>query len=161
MEKPHFDKRARQAVAAILKAIKNWQAHHFHSGLILDKQKPFFSPDGNFHQIDAGWTSNIDSVSWEANNYPVLCPGFAVKLTNIESQVFENDKEELLSLRDQGCELGWLIEPQSELVYVFQPGYPLQQIPTFDYYLDGRQVLDGFEFPLRNLRYESESSDDD
>ncbi len=160
MEKHHFDKRAKPSAIAILKALKNWQASHFHCGLILDEQKPFFSPNGNFHQIDAGWTSKTDGASWEADNYPILCPGFAVKLTTVDSQVFEKDKEEILSLRDQGCELSWLIEPQSEFVYVFQPGYPLQQIPTFDYYLDGRQVLDGFEFPLRNLRYESESSDD-
>lgn len=160
MEKPHFDKGPMPSATAILKALKSWQTHHPYNGLILDKEKPFFSPDGNLHQIDAGWALKIDSDSVEADDYPVLCPGFAVRFTSTDSHVFEKDKEELLSLRNQGCELSWLIEPQSEFVYVFQPGCPLQQIPTFDYYLDGRHVLDGFEFPLRNLRYESESSDD-
>lgn len=160
MAKPHFFKSGGHSATAILKALENWQAQHRYKGAILDRLKPFYSPDGNLHQIDAGWTLEADPASWESENYPVLCPGFAVKLTSIDSHVFKRDKEELLSLRDQGCSLSWLIEPHSELVYIFQPGYPLHQIPTFDYYLDGRKALDGFEFPLRNLRYESESSDD-
>lgn len=145
-----------EKVSPILDALQSWQQTVDQSGVLMDREMPFYSEDGQFHSMDAGW---INQNAWDkrikasTNGYPYLCPDFIVKITEAKEPDFSQDKLEFLSLRDQGCQLGWLIEPYGEYVYVFQPGYPVHQIPTFDYYINGREVLEGFEFPLKCLRY--------
>jgi hypothetical protein len=145
-------------VTFILETLEKWQQTSGQGGVLMDGSLPFFSADGSPHQVDAGW---IPEHAWSqrtlsnGQRQPCLTPSFAVKVTSADEPEFSRNHAEMVNLRDQGCQLGWLIEPTAEYVYVFQPGYPVHQIPTFDYYIDGRGVLQGFEFPLRCLRYAS------
>lgn len=156
MVKPDSHRKTNKLANPIITALKKWRDTNSCQGLILDNQIPFFTPDGQFHQLDAGWTVELgykQQVQSHDEIYTPFCPSFAVRITTAQPDLFKQDEAELINLRDQGCKLGWLVEPESEWVYILQPGYQIHQIPTFDYYLDGRDVLQGFEFPLRNLRY--------
>lgn len=152
----HSHKRAKTPAYPILTALINWQADHAQHGQILDKETPFCTNDGERHYLDAGW-ANADYWDYcyeeDGKAYPLLLPDFAVKICTSQAISCQKAENELLKLRAQGCPLGWLIAMDQECVHVFQPGLAVQQIPTFDYFLDGRSVLKGFEFPLRNLRY--------
>ena len=145
-----------QRITLILEALEKWQQMTGQEGILLDQSITFYSADSQAHQLDAGWVPewiwSQRSVA-EAGGKPYLNPSFAVKLTGPDDPEFSRNQAEMATLRDHGCQLGWLIEPSAEYVYIFQPGLPVHQIPTFDYYIDGREVLKGFEFPLRCLRY--------
>lgn len=142
--------------APILEFLEEWQQTTGQSGILLDSSLTFYTRDGALHRVDAGWVSHHQWKQQRSHRSKAalsLCPSFVVKFTAVEDEQFEQHHSEMMQLRDQGCQLGWLIDPKAEHVYVFQPGFPVHQVPTFDYYVSGRSVLQGFEFPLKCLRY--------
>ncbi len=143
----------------ITEALRSWQQQFaYDQGVIIDNTISFKLSEGSkTHQINAGWINRKD---WEAaheqigkDEVPIFCPDFLVKLTASDPESLSDCQNEMATFRDNGCPLGWLIEPEHEQVYIFKPNEQIHQIPTFDYYLDGRDVLKGFEFPLKGLRY--------
>ena len=146
-----------QQASKIIDALEEWQNKQSRTkGVIIDATKPFKFKDGQIHKVDGGW---IKAANWEEalkqqkNGYPQIAPDFIVKFSAPDFQILESTKAEMAQLRDYGCPLGWLIEPKSETVFIYQPHQQIHQIPTFDYYIDGRGVLTDFEFPLKKLRF--------
>ena len=148
--------KSNQLAGKIIEGIQAWQ-HEYASedGLILNRNLPFQLPGGQVHRVDAGWIGyhgNETGQPITANQPPVICPAFVVNFSSPEPRELEAAQVDMTRFRDSGCALGWLIEPENEQVLIYQPHEPVHQVATFDYYLDGRSVLKGFEFPLKKLR---------
>lgn len=150
--------KSQQLAGEVINALKSWQQNfEYDQGVIIDNNVSFKVSENSYsHQINVGWLNKKD---WEGahqmadDDLPIFCPDFIVKFTTSNPDTLTELQTEMATFRDHGCPLGWLIEPEHEQVYIFKPNEQVHQIPTFDYYLDGRDVLKGFEFPLKRLRY--------
>lgn len=49
---------------------------------------------------------------------------------------------------DNGCRLGWLIDPQNEQVFLYRMDGSVGIVKSFDDPLSGENVLPGFELQL-------------
>ncbi len=146
-----------QSAEKVITALNKWQQHFLsHQGKILDSSINFQLKDGTEHHVDAGWVNKADWLVFQENKgtgSAILCPDFVVKFFISSQSSLSDLKSEMTDFKENGCPLGWLIEPEKEEVFIFKPEEQIHQIPTFDYYLDGRDILRGFEFPLKRLRY--------
>lgn len=53
---------------------------------------------------------------------------------------------------NNGCRLGWLVDPSNETVTIYQSGVEPQVVKGFDKSMAGGDVLPGFELDLKELR---------
>lgn len=53
---------------------------------------------------------------------------------------------------DNGCRLGWLIDPRTEEVHIYRADGSVSVLHGFDHVLSGEDVLPGFSFALNLLR---------
>lgn len=109
------------------------------------------SPDGAFVVMD----------KWKAlpllkrKKFALLCPDFIVELMS-ETDKLNDLKDKMTEWIENGCRLGWLIDPMDEKAYIYRANGEVQEVSTFDEKLSGEDVLDGFDFDLSELREEVE-----
>ena len=75
-----------------------------------------------------------------------LCPNFVVELVSLVNRL-ENLQRKMDEYLANGCQLGWLIDPDNKQVYVYRPGQPVQVLdnpPT----VSGDPELPGFVLDL-------------
>ena len=78
-----------------------------------------------------------------------LCPDFAIELRS-ESDSLSELQNKMQEYLDNGLSLGWLIDPQSQQVEVYQPNCELKILsqPTS---VSGEDVLPGFTLDLTDI----------
>jgi Uma2 family endonuclease len=52
---------------------------------------------------------------------------------------------------DNGCRLGWLLDPARKQAFVYRPGQAPEALSGFDQQLSGEDVLPGFVLDLGQL----------
>jgi len=52
---------------------------------------------------------------------------------------------------ENGCQLGWLIDPIEKKSYVYKPKSNVEEVIEFDKKLIGGDLLPGFELDLKRL----------
>ena len=65
-------------------------------------------------------------------------------------QSLKKAREKLAHSTNNGCPLGWLIDPYRQIVEVFRPGQPEERLAP-DGVLDGDPVLPGFLLPVADV----------
>lgn len=80
--------------------------------------------------------------------YPELAPDLVVEIRS-PSQSLADLQHKLRAWLQAGCQLGWLIDPDSRRVFVHTP--ERVRLVAADESLDGGVVLPGFVLPLREL----------
>lgn len=80
-----------------------------------------------------------------------VCPEFVSELRS-KSDSLPQLKAKMQKWIDNGCELGWLIDPVAEKFYIYTPNNPVQELLGFDKKLFGGTRLPGFELDLTKLR---------
>lgn len=130
----------------------NWVEENLDLGEGFDSSTLFTLPSGAKRSPDASWVSR---ERWDAltqqqqDGYPPLCPDFVVELrspTDILSELQAKMREYI----DNGCRLGWLINPQDRTVEIYRLGQTVAvlQSPTS---LSGEDVLPGFVLDLQRI----------
>ncbi|HEY0740554.1 MAG TPA: Uma2 family endonuclease [Chryseosolibacter sp.] len=122
-------------------------------GECVDSNTGFFLKDGSMRSPDAAWISHerLKAVDpSELKKFPHLCPNFVVELRS-SSDSLKQLKEKMIEWIQNGCELGWLIDPETEIVHVYE-GESQSTHNGFDTPLSGEPVLPGFQFILADLR---------
>ena len=141
--------------AEINRQLANWN-HRYKLGEVADSSGGFVLPDHSVKSPDAAWTSNdrIMALSSEERerNFSAVCPDFVIELKS------KTDAIEVLKLKmkmwiENGCRLGWLIDPDKEIVYVFSNVNVSVHI-GFDLPISGEPVLMRFELVLGELRFQ-------
>lgn len=123
-------------------------------GVIFDSSTGFRLPNGAIRSPDAAW---IAKERWEAlseaqqEKFPPLCPDFVVELKS-ESDPLKAAQEKMGEWLENGCRLGWLLDPQGQKAYVYRPGVPVAEREGFTHQLSGEDVLPGFALDLNLLR---------
>lgn len=123
-------------------------------GIVFDSSTGFRLPNGATRGPDAAWVSN---AQWAAltpdqwKQFPPVCPAFVAELMS-ESDTLPNVEAKLREYMDNGCQLGWLIDPKTEEVRIYRADGSVSVLHDFNQKLSGEAVLPGFEFDLMLLR---------
>ena len=123
-------------------------------GETVDSDTGFYLSNGAMRNPDAAWISHerLSKISKdELNSFPHLCPDFIVELKS-KSDSIEDLKIKMNEWMDNGCRLGWLIDADTEIVFVYEQGKSANEHIGFDKNLVGGTVLPNFELVLSELR---------
>jgi len=118
-------------------------------GVVFDSSGGFRLPNGAERSPDAAW---IPLAKWEAlseaeqERFLPLCPDFVIELRS-PSDNLNTLRAKLAEYRDNGCQLGWLLNRQDRQVEIYRPSRDVEIVanPTT---LSGEEVLPGFVLDL-------------
>jgi len=120
------------------------------AGKVFDSSTGFELPQGSDRSPDAAW---IPQAKWEAltpeqrRGFLPLCPDFAIELLS-PSDSWHQRTLKMEEYRNNGCRLGWLIDPKSKRVGIYRPDQAVEILDTPDY-LSGEDVLPEFILDVR------------
>ncbi len=103
---------------------------------------------------DAAWVSHerLKKVSKEdLEKFPHLCPDFIVELRS-KGDTIKELREKMSEWIVNGCRLGWLIDADEEIVYVYRSGKRVSTHTNFNKSISGEPELPGFKLLLSELR---------
>ena len=104
---------------------------------------------------DAAFVTN---ERWQAltgeqrKKFPPLAPDFIIELRSSSDTVTSLRQKIQDDWMAAGCRLAWLIDPDTETVYVYRADGSVQILKSFDEELTGEDVLPGLTFVLSDLR---------
>ncbi|WP_310392186.1 Uma2 family endonuclease [Hymenobacter sp.] len=133
--------------------LAHWNRQHA-QGIVFDSSAGFTLSMGAMLSPDASW---IAQARWDAlsaddrRGFARICPDFVAELLSPTDRLTETMRK-LEHWLEAGAQLGWLVAPATESVYVFEPGQPVRPVVGFDQDLVAGPLLPGFRLQLRRLR---------
>lgn len=124
------------------------------TGRAFDSSTGFVLPNGATRSPDAAWVrqGRLGALTPEQRQaFLPLCPDFVVELRSRTDSLTELQAK-MTEYRDNGAELGWLIDPHSDpqTVYVYRPGRDVEEVERPDQ-LSADPELPGFTLDLRPI----------
>ncbi|MDX1943403.1 MAG: Uma2 family endonuclease [Saprospiraceae bacterium] len=122
-------------------------------GYTFDSSTGFALPNGAKRSPDVSW---IIKDRWEAltqaekEDFAPLCPDFCIELRS-KTDRLNNIKAKLEEYIENGCRLGWLVDPIEKQVFIYRQDGSTEILKGFNKKLSGEDVLPGFEFDLNIL----------
>jgi Uma2 family endonuclease len=122
------------------------------TGKTFDSSTGFSLPRGSDRSPDAAW---IPIEKWNAlttaqrKKFLPLCPDFVIELLS-PTDSWIKGLAKMQEYQDNGCRLGWLIDPESKRVAIFRLGQPIEILEA-PVSLSGEDVLLGFVLNLENI----------
>ena len=123
-------------------------------GYAFDSSTGFTLPNNAMRSPDAAW---IEKSKWETlpekekESFAHICPDFIIELKS-KSDSLKNLQEKMEEWLSNGCLLGWLIDFENEIVFIYRQNDSLEKINFFDKKISGEDVLHGFELDLSELK---------
>ncbi|MDO7853807.1 Uma2 family endonuclease [Hymenobacter convexus] len=139
----------------LTRQLANWNVET-ELGKTFDSSAGFTLDTGAMLSPDASW---IAREHWNAlspddrRGFARICPDFVVELLSPTDRLTDTMRK-MEHWLEAGARLGWLIAPDTESVYIFEPGRPVRPVVGFDQNLVAGPVLPGFALELRRLRAE-------
>jgi Uma2 family endonuclease len=121
-------------------------------GQIFDSSTGFSLPNGGDRSPDLSW---IPQIKWdqltpeERRGFLPLCPDFVVELLS-PSDSWGQGQKKMEEYQQNGCRLGWLIDPKQQQVAIYRSSQPTEILIAPEI-LSGEDVLIGFELDVRFL----------
>jgi len=121
-------------------------------GKSFDSSTGFSLPSGSDRSPDLAW---IPIEKWEALDPSVrqgflpLCPDFVVEILSPTDSWIQTQAK-MQEYMDNGCRLGWLLDPKAKRVMIYRQGQAPQLVEDPET-LSGEDVLPGFTLPIRNI----------
>nr|WP_318657958.1 Uma2 family endonuclease [Pseudanabaena sp. ABRG5-3] len=122
------------------------------TGKTFDSSTGFSLPRGSDRSPDAAW---IPIEKWNAlspeqrKKFLPLCPDFVIELLS-PTDSWIKGLAKMQEYQDNGCRLGWLIDPESKRVAIYRLGQPVEVLEA-PVSLSGEDVLLGFVLNLENI----------
>jgi Uma2 family endonuclease len=140
---------------ALLSALAAWNRSE-RRGFVFDSSAAFFLPDGSLRMQDVSWLSRerlAQVPEQDRDRFMHVVPEFVVEVKS-RTDRWEDLVAKLHNWISNGSRLAWLIDPENERALVFRAGTNhLQEVTSFEEVLSGEEVLKGFTFDLRELRF--------
>lgn len=120
------------------------------TGVVFDSSTGFKLPNGAIRSPDTAW---IAQARWDAltpqerKGFAPICPDFVLELVS-ESDDVEVLQAKMQEYMENGCQLGWLIDPKTRQVEIYRVGQPVERLQA-PQSLSGENVLSGFVLDLR------------
>lgn len=133
---------------------RGWNKQH-RQGRIFDSSTAFRLPSTAVRSADAAFVTN---ERWQTltgeqrKKFPPLAPDFIIELRSSSDTVTSLRQKIQDDWMAAGCRLAWLIDPDTETVYVYRADGSVQILKSFDEELTGEDVLPGLTFVLSDLR---------
>lgn len=121
-------------------------------GIVFDSSTGFKLPNGATYSPDVAWILNErwNSLTDEQQDkFVPLCPDFVVEIRS-PSQTLEHQKFKMQEFMENGCRLGWLVDPFERMTHVYRPKVETEEVP-FVQPLFGGQVLEGLQVTLAEI----------
>lgn len=121
-------------------------------GVVFDSSTGFKLPDGAIRSPDTAW---IAQARWDAltlqerQGFAPICPDFVLELVS-ESDDVEVLQAKMQEYMENGCRLGWLIDPRTREVEIYRAGKPIEKLQA-PQSLSGETILPGFVLDLRRI----------
>jgi Uma2 family endonuclease len=129
----------------------NWNRRSL-AGKAFDSSSGFRLPNGAIRSPDIAW---VACDRWEAltpdqrKGFAPICPDFVIELAS-ETDIFEVLQAKMQEYIENGCRLGWLINPKVKAVEVYRPRQSVE-IVSFSTPLSGEDVLPGLVIDLQSI----------
>ena len=121
-------------------------------GKTFDSSTGFSLPKGSDRSPDAAW---ISLTKWESltpeqrKGFLPLCPEFLIELLS-PSDSWKQGQVKMEEYMDNGCLLGWLIDPKSKRVAIYRQGQ-LIEILNDPKTLSGENILPNFVLEIGTM----------
>jgi len=132
--------------------LKSYQ-RKFKTGIAFDSSGGFILPNKAMRSPDASWIARDrweNLTPEEKRKFPPLCPDFIIELLS-ESDDLAQTKKKMTEWMDNGCKLGWLIDPFQRKVYIYKPNQQIRIHEGFETSISGEDILPEFDLPLNEL----------
>lgn len=122
-------------------------------GVVFDSSIGFTLPNEAIRSPDAAWIQwdrwNDLTEAQQRYQFSPIAPDFVVELRS-NSDDLETLQAKMQEYRDNGVQLGWLIDSQPKQVEIYRLGQPTEILrsPTV---LSGEIILPGFELNLNKI----------
>lgn len=137
--------------AAIISALDTW-AQRDGRGYVFDSSTGFTLADGSMRSPDAAW---IEAARWNAlskadqNRFSPICPDFLIELRSQTDDLAQLEAKMARWILN-GAKLGWLIDPERQVVGVYRPG-DRPEVHRHPPSVRGDGVLAGFELVMARI----------
>ncbi|NJL98250.1 MAG: Uma2 family endonuclease [Synechococcaceae cyanobacterium SM2_3_2] len=121
-------------------------------GKSFDSSTGFSLPLGSDRSPDLAW---IPMQTWEAldpslrQGFLPVCPDFVVEIIP-PTDSWIRTQAKMQEYMDNGCRLGWLLDPKSRRVLIYRQGQEPQLLEDPET-LSGEDVLPGFTLRIRDI----------
>jgi Uma2 family endonuclease len=137
--------------AEISMQLRQW-AKREGTGTTTDSSGGFILPNTAVRSPDAAWIRHdrLATLSAEQRKkFLPLCPDFALELRSPTDSlsVLQDKMQEYM---DNGAQLGWLIDPVRQQVFIYRPNLPVEQLDKPDS-VSVETLLPGFRLDLREI----------
>lgn len=122
-------------------------------GQVFDSSTAFRLLDTSVKSPDVAVVAQArweDLTAEEQEKFPPVCPDFVVEIKSASDRLKEAQTK-MQEWMENGCRLAWLIDPQTQIVYIYQAGKEVSEVNGFTQMLSGEEVLPGFAFDLNLL----------
>ncbi len=119
------------------------------SGDAFDSNTNFVLPSGAARSPDAAWISNARLATLtreQKRRFLPLCPEFVIELKS-PSDRLPRLKAKMQEWIENGAQLGWLIDPDTRMVYIYRPGANPDEVKNADF-VAGEGPVTGFVLDL-------------
>ena len=123
-------------------------------GISFSSATGFILPNGAMRSPDASWMSQErwDSIpKGQTQKFLTVMPDFVVEVLSPSDQL-NKAKDKMQEWIDNGVRLAWLVDVKGEQTFIYREDGSIEIIKGFQHTLQGEEVLEGFEFDLRQLR---------
>jgi len=137
----------------IYSAVSHWNKKN-NAGRVFDSSAGFFLQDGSLRSPDVAWMPLNEwknQIKESKKSFLKYCPDFVVEVKS-QSDRLKDLKEKMENWILNGSKLGWLIDPETEKVWIYRPNEKPEELTGFDHTLSGETILSGFTFNLSDLR---------
>ncbi|MEZ4904269.1 MAG: Uma2 family endonuclease [Spirosomataceae bacterium] len=131
--------------------IKLWSKKN-KAGIVFGSATGFTLPDSSVKSPDVAW---IRRERWEAvppalrKKFAPICPDFVVEVIS-ESDTWPEHEDKMREWLANGCQLGWLIDPNEQTYMVFAPSNTKPSKLAFGI-INGGDLLEGLTIDLQTI----------
>lgn len=131
--------------------IKIWNKQS-HNGVVFPSSTGFTLPDTSIKSPDVAW---IRRDRWEQvppalrKKFAPICPDFVVEVIS-ESDTWAEHEDKMREWILNGCQMGWLIDPNEKSYMIFTPQNTNPEKQPFGI-INGGNVLEGLEIDLTTV----------
>lgn len=132
--------------------LQKWN-HQYRKGYVYDSSTGFRLKGKAVRSPDASWLSKAryQALSDEdKKGFMRVCPEFVIELRS-ESDTLPALKSKMESYRAGGALLGWLIDPETQSIWIYRTDGKVEEVRGFDQKISGEPVLSGFSLDLSEL----------
>lgn len=139
--------------AGVNAQVTNWN-QKTKLGYVFSPSTGFTLPNGAMRSPDVAW---IQKARWDKvplhdkEKFAHICPDFVIEIRS-KSDPLVMLKEKMIEWMQNGCRLGWLIDPEEKKVYIYLKGKKGVRCVKFGNPVTGGDVLPGFILDVSALK---------